>query len=1009
MPSRTYSATESNRATDQSEDEKPLRSELLGIEALENAARALAESHTLTREVIKGRSLLERLEDNKRKLEQAYSALTKAAAAERTLSPASEWIIDNFHVVLEQLREAREDLPQGYYRELPKLASGDLAGYPRVYAIAFELVAHSDSRIELETLKRFTSAYQEGNPLSSGELWALPISLRLALVENLRRIAINAVAHRQQRKQADQVAELLLQMASRRPNDVVATLSSNERESGPFSDIFRVELLQRLRDRDIAMAPALDWLESRLSEEEKDASQIISSEHRRQAENQATVANIITSMRTLSAIDWEAFFESLSAVERILRDDPARVYPLMDFKTRDRYRHEIERIHKKTSLPEVDVAAHAISLARTHAESAGDDRVADHVGYYLVDRGFVELERICNYHPSLGERIERATLRHPTAFYFCSLALLTSLLSAIPIHYTFPPGASAALHVFVIALSLIPASEMALSILNWLVTTFFEPSFLPRMETTSGIPASATTIVVVPTMITDEKCVQELIEKLEVLQIANEDENLFFALLSDFVDHSSEARNDDATLLGAATRGIEMLNARYSANAPPKFHLFHRRRLWNASEGKWIGWERKRGKLHEFNRLLRQGDRGSFIAITAERSFLQRVRYVITLDTDTQLPRDTARRLVGTILHPLNRAQFDAAAGMVTRGYGILQPRVGISPSSASESRFALAFSGSTGIDPYTTAVSDVYQDLFGEGIYTGKGLYDVEAFEAALGDRVPENTLLSHDLFEGLFARVALVTDVEVLDDYPSQYDAYARRLHRWIRGDWQLARWLVPGFRRTRQGRERALPPISIWKIIDNLRRSLVPPAVMVWLIASWVGLPGSPLFWTLLAIAMIIFPMYAQTTTTLLQRQRGVSWKIHVEAVWDHLGTNARRTALTLAFLADASIEALDAIIRTLWRMLVSHRHLLEWAIAAQPGREVARSHRAFWRSMWKTPTATALTALLLAVISPSSLVVAGSLLLIWFFSPSIAYLTSLAPWPEPGRLGPSEAKK
>ena len=384
-----------------------------------------------------------------------------------------------------------------------------------------------------------------------------------------------------------------------------------------------------------------------------------------------------------------------------------------------------------------------------------------------------------------------------------------------------------------------------MSILNWDITHLLRPRLLPRMETATGIPNDACTMVAVPTIFSSESQVSQLLEKLEVHFLANQDPHIYFALLGDFADADAEHLADDTSILEFAQTGIAELNRRHSSESEVRFHLFHRSRLWNPSEDKWMGWERKRGKLEEFNRLLRGARDTSFILQTANETLLNRIRYVITLDSDTQLPRDVARKLVGAAIHPLNRPQLNVAGDRVIRGYGIVQPRVSISLVSASRSRFAEVFSGNTGIDPYTTAVSDVYQDLFGEGNFTGKGLYDVEAFQRALDNRVPENSLLSHDLFESLFARAALVTDIELLDDYPASYDAYAKRQHRWTRGDWQILRWLFPTVPdAARNPKPNPLPLISRWKILDNLRRSLVAPSLFLWLLAAWTVLPGSPL---------------------------------------------------------------------------------------------------------------------------------------------------------------------
>ncbi|HLF82643.1 MAG TPA: carbohydrate-binding protein, partial [Blastocatellia bacterium] len=744
-----------------------------------------------------------------------------------------EWLVDNFHIIEEQLREIRRDLPKGYYRELPKLESGELAGYPRVYAIALTLIAHTDSRLDADTLARFIRSYQQQTPLSIGELWAIAITLRVALVENLRRLATRIVAARNAREEADKLADELLEIAGRQPDELIGQLQEAIGKARRLDRAFIVQLTQRLRDQDPEVWPALEWVQEQLASESLTTEQIVHIEHQRQAAAQATVGNIITSMRLLSTLDWEDFFESVSNVDPILAEDPIGAYSLMDFATRDRYRHVIEKIARRAKSPEQDVARRALELARRSQQSASDDRRRAHVGYYLVDRGRAQLEEEVHYRARLSERLFRSVLRHPTGSYLGTLAVMTALFLAPFLLYAWFSGASPLVLIAIALVLIVPISDFVLSALNLDVTVLFKPNPLPKMNTVSGIPEAGRTFVVIPTIFTSEETVRALLENIEVHFLANRDENIYYALLGDFADASLEDMPDDDGLLETATKGIEELNSRYSEPETDRFHLFHRRRKWNPVEGKWMGWERKRGKLHEFNRLLRGASDTSYIVATADPAFLSKVRYIITLDSDTQLPRDSARRLIGTALHPLNQPHLDPGVNRVTEGYGILQPRVSMTLASSSRSHFSRIFSGHTGVDPYTTAVSDVYQDLFGEGSYTGKGLYDVDAFEAALAERVPENLLLSHDLFESLYARAALVTDVEFLDDYPSHYDSYAKRQHRWTRGDWQIARWL---FRRVRDARNRPvrnrLPIISRWKILDNLRRSLVAPTMLLWL---------------------------------------------------------------------------------------------------------------------------------------------------------------------------------
>jgi len=513
------------------------------------------------------------------------------------------------------------------------------------------------------------------------------------------------------------------------------------------------------------------------------------------------------------------------------------------------------------------------------------------------------------------------------------------------------------------------------------------------METASGIPADAATMVVVPTIFSTEAQVKELLGRLEVHYLANQDPNIYFALLGDFPDADSEQATGDLLLIESAGNGIDELNLRYAKHEAPRFFLFHRRRLWNASEGRWMGWERKRGKLQEFNRLLRGARDTSFVVRTADEALMAQIRYVITLDSDTQLPRDIARKLIGAAVHPLNRPVFDPETRRVTRGYAIVQPRVSISLESASRSRFARIFSGNTGIDPYTTAVSDVYQDLFCEGNFTGKGLYDVDAFEAALENRVPENSLLSHDLFESLFARAALTTDIELLDDYPAVYDSYAKRQHRWTRGDWQILRWLFPYVPdAARRKMRNPLPLIARWKIFDNLRRSLVAPSLFLWLLACWTIFPGSGLIWSLFVLVTIAFPVYLHVTTSLLIHPRGIPWTSHFWSLWGDVRTNTAQVFLSALLLPHQAYLMTDAILRTIYRKLFSRKKLLEWVTAADAERDSRNDLSSMSRFMWPAELLALLGIVLTLIVHRAALPLATGFGLVWLTAPLVAWWVS-----------------
>ena len=904
-------------------------------------------------------------------LREAYRVIANAIREERAITPAAEWLVDNFHVVDEQLREIRDDLPPGFYRELPKLAEGPLAGYPRVYGIAWAFVAHTDSRFDPEALRRFLHAYQRVDPLTIGELWAVAITLRVVLVENLRRLAESIVRGRAARQEADALADELLGVDA----DGVAAPTARglaRFERGPLVTAFAVQLVQRLRDQDRAVTPALLWLDQRLQAQGTTSDDIVRVEHQRQAAMNLTVRNVIMSMTLLSVLNWAQFFETVSLVEEVLRARPN--YVAMDFATRDAYRHAVEELARGSGRPELDVARAAMTRARRGGQ---DDRRQD-PGFYLIGNGRRAFELAIGYRPSAKSRLLRAYVAAATLGYLGTIAVVTGAVLTVPLLAGGTSGAGSMTLLVLALLAAVPASDLAIALLNRSVAALVTPGVLPRLELGDGVPPSLRTVIVVPMLLTDGAEVEAQIERLEVHYLANPDGDLRFAVLSDWVDApTANVPGDDETFM-VARDGIARLNRRHGVapDGGERFLLFHRRRLWNESEGTWMGWERKRGKLHELNRLLRGATDTSFVP--TDTAAPSGVRYVVTLDSDTRLPRGAVERLVGTMAHPLNQPRLDPERGRVVEGYAVLQPRV-TSPLPGREGSFFLRLSsGAAGIDPYAAAVSDVYQDLWAEGSYTGKGIYDVDAFEAALAGRVRDNTLLSHDLFEGVFARAGLVTDVELFESAPSHYGVAAARLHRWARGDWQLLPWIL-GSR---------IPVIGRWKMLDNLRRTLSAPAAFLTLVAAWL-LPGtSPTIWSGFIVATIAVPSVLPVLGGLIPRRHGISKRSHTRAVGRDVLLAVSHIGLTITMLAHQATLMSDAIVRTLLRVYVTRRRLLEWTTAAQAKAGLRLDLAGFVRRMGGGCALAATAALAVAWGRPAAWPAALPFLLLWAASPAVA---------------------
>ncbi len=970
-------------------DELPLRSELFSASQMEQHGKTLAGAHTLSTDAVAER-LLTRLGENEGVLREVRDLLTEAVKGNRRITPAGEWLLDNFYLIEEQIRTAKRHLPKGYSRELPRLKKGPSAGLPRVYDIALETISHGDGRVDPEGLSSFIAAYQTVTVLKLGELWAIPIMLRLALIENLRRISTRIAADRIDRNHADHWADQITETAGKNPKDLILVIADMARSKPPMASAFVAELTRRLQGQGPALALPLTWIEQQLAESGQTIEQLVQSENQQQAADQLSISNSIGSLRFLGAMDWRKFVETMSVVEQALREDPGGVYGRMDFATRDRYRHVVEQIAKSSRLSESEVAREAIRLARKGGgRGDGDDRT-NHVGYYLIDKGLAELEGLAGVRLSFPEAVKKTTRRFPLFFYLGTIGLITVILTGCLLEEAHSHGLCGPSLWLLGMLSFLCISQFAVALANWFATLLVAPRPLPRMDFSKGIPPESSALVVVPTMITGTENVEHLTDALEVRFLANRDENLYFGLLTDFRDAGEEKLPDDEPLLLLARQKIEELNEKYRTPKGDTFFLFHRPRRFNPRARIWMGYERKRGKLAELNSYLRGGSRECFSLIVGKTEALSKVKYIITLDTDTQLPRDAARQLAGAMAHPLNHPQYDEDKQRVCAGYGILQPRVAVSLPGTNRSRYAHLWGSDAGIDPYTRVVSDVYQDLFEEGSFIGKGIYEVDAFEQALEGRFPENRILSHDLIEGCYARAGLLSDVQLYEEYPTRYSADVSRRQRWIRGDWQIARWLLPGVPGPAGRRKNPLSGLSRWKIFDNLRRSLVPAALTLLLLLGWTTL-SPPWLWTLAAIGTILIPPWMASLLELLQKPGDVLLRQHLAAAVRSAGRHSAQAAFTLACLPYEALFSLDAILRTAWRLVIKRR-LLEWNPSGNPDRNSRTDLAASYRTMWIAPVLAAATVIYLALSRPVALGVAGPILVLWFASPGIAWWIS-----------------
>lgn len=917
-----------------------------------------------------------RLKENAGVLFAAYRAIGAAQTAGVAITPAGLWLLDNYHLVEEQLRQISDDLPPGYYRQLPKLAEGPFAGYPRVFGLAWAYVAHTDSLIAGGVLVRFVQSYQQVQPLMIGEVWAVAISLRIVLIENMRRLAAEIIEAMTLRAAADRLADRILGETPSQPGSVGAAMA-------PWADIalpqvMAAQFVRRLRGCDPSDTPLLAWLIGHLGGRGLSLETVVQNAQDKQGATNVTMRNIVTSMRTLSEMDWADFFEGVSLIDASLR--AASDFGAMDFATRNQYRTAIEETARGSRLSEGEVVTLALDMAASGSEACQRDP-----GHWLIGEGRATLERSAGFSPPLRLWLQREVQAGGLAGYLgaisvTSLALLAGAVWLIGASGTALPLVLAGLLLFI-------ASEPACALVNLFLTRFLRPGLLPGMEHAQGVPDAERTVVAVPVLLTALSDVKEMIERLEVHHLSSTGGAVHFALLSDGPDAGTQNDADDSALIAAAAAGIARLNAAYPADAGDRFILLHRRRLWNAAEGCWMGWERKRGKLCELNRLLRGAEGTSFLPTGGMPARVpQGVRHVITLDADTRLLRDSVKLLVGKMAHPLNRPQSDPATGQVTGGYGILQPRVTPSlPSGRQSSFFARMSSGPGGVEPYAAPSSDVYQDLLGEGSFTGKGIYHVDAFAAALAGQVPDNTMLSHDLFEGILARAGFASDVAVVEEYPARFDVDARRTHRWTRGDWQLLPWII--------GRRRhGMTALGRWKMLDNLRRSLLAPLTLAALLAAWMLPLAAALAGTGVIVALVALPRLASLPFAVLPGRAGITSRSHLAALASDTTTALARVGFGLVVLPFTTWLMLDAILRTAFRLSVTRHHLLEWVTAAQSG---TAPHAGLagqtWRMAGGLLLGTANCGLAIA-LNPAVWPLALAAELLWLAAPAIAWRIS-----------------
>lgn len=920
-------------------------------------------------------SLLKSLKQSETILKEIRHNVAESEYVEQTITSSAEWLLDNNYVIQGNIEEIHVNLPKEFYKTLPKITKGPYAGLPRVYLVAKELINATANRLNHDNIIAFLNSYQAVNPLTIGELWALSLMLRFRLIENLQYLAVHIDRRLCEGELANLWGNRLLNVARREPEKLPQFLDILAKEYPKPSEHFAEELMDHLFDEETVLPPLRKWFEEKFK---GNLPEVIHREQIEKSVEQVSFSSAVISLITLSQLSWQVIFEATSAVDQILSKDPNDIYLKMDFATRDRYRQALEEISKHSQATETQIARLVLEKSEH-----GKGEVERHVGYYLIDRGRTAIEEIAAYYPNFINRIRRWILKRPTLTYL-SLAGITILLVETGIFFLLQRAGAGfeETFLFLIAASFI-ASEYCLQIINYLINRLIPPDILPKLAFESALPVHCKTLVVMPTLLTSPQTISDNINRLEIHYLANKDSSMLFGLYADFKDAGTSKTLQDQPLLDQVIQGIKNLENKYGKNT---FILLYRDRIWNEREGVWMGWERKRGKLESLNRYLIDPDNTQNVALlVGSKEDLRHITYVITLDSDTELPKDSAKKLVATIAHPLNAPRL-SAEGSLQRGYTIIQPRVSTNFIQSKHSYFTYLFSDETSSDPYNIATSNVYQDLWHEGTYHGKGIYDVNTFDSLLHGKFPEGQILSHDLLEGCYAKVAFASDILLLDSFPEDYLTWSKRLHRWMRGDWQIIDWLFPKVKNANgQNIPNPLSLIDRWKVFDNLRRATLPVFSLIILLSSWF-FSSLPLFWTIFVVLMYFVPFILSTLSNALTM------------TINEMGIDALRAVANIALIPHQAWLSLDAFFRVLYRKNFSHRLLLQWQTGL---RSDSAEHSKFILKLASVSLFAIIVCALLIDVSLFSFWVALPLCLLWLVSPLIIYALDTYSFTEPSK--------
>ncbi len=884
---------------------------LLEKEQLKKHLEKIAASHSTTQKSDKDTYPIPNLLEDYIVIKQVYQLLNNHLKQHINIHPAGEWLLDNFYIIEETVKQIQKELTKKKYKNFVGLTNGEYAGFSRVYVLASEIVAYTENKIEKENLEEYLKSYQINKTLSMDEIWSIGIMLQIAIIQNIRVICEKIANAQIQKSKAENIAKSLIENKGK-----INIGYRQNREDMKYSFIeYMSYILKRYGKKGIVYQNILEEIVEKLG---LTVDEVIQKEHFDIAIQKVQMGNSITSLKTVQRINFLEIFEKINGVEEILKQDPTNTYPYMDYRTKEYYRNKIKEISKKTKISEIYIAKKVLEIAKT-----GEGKKA-HIGYYLIDEGIATLYQELKYKNKIYTKPEIKVKQ-----YISLIIILTFIFSLI---MTVVIKANWIFKIIFFALFFIPCSEISIQIVQYILNKTVKPKLIPKMDYQDGIPENRATMVIIPTVIKSKEKVIELMHKLEVYYVGNQSPNIYFTLLGDCSESSKKEEPYDKEVIEEGKKQVEILNQKYKSNFPI-FHFLYRKRTWNPKEQSYLGWERKRGMLNQFNEFLLGNIENPFLYNTLEGLEIPKIKYVITLDADTDLILNTAFELVGAMSHILNKPVI-SEKNVVVEGYGIMQPRVGINLDISLKTNFTKIFAGAGGIDSYTNAISDIYQDNFKEGIFTGKGIYDLEVFSKVLKKEIPENTVLSHDLLEGCYLRCGLVSDVLLMDGYPTKYLSFMNRLSRWIRGDWQISDWL----------KSDKLNLLSKYKIFDNLRRSIFDISIIIGIFAT-IKIKVLTLFFIL---PVIISQILELLNKLIFKKEGEQKLKTYTQKITGIKGILIR-AILTLGCLPYKAYVELKSICQTIYRKKVTKMHLLEWTTSEEAEKQAKTDIISYYRQM------------------------------------------------------------